>query len=330
VTSVLTTQRDDQHYIPKFYLKGFAGAKQKLYVYEKGKNYRESKPKDEANHPDYYTHSESGTRDTTAEDSLQVVESRVAPIIRKLASPQFQLTPKATGELYFFIAVMFARTPAWRDNLDRMAGEIAKQQHLKIARNKEKFLETCSSYEAATGKSLGDWESLRQAALSGKYEIRQVSVGFNLGAMFGSALTVLEELVYFGCQRWYAPQGSFFFTSDFPVTTLQPDGNGQAAVGVGFALAAEVLFPVNKRLCLRLIRGKPMTVDEISRERVEAINRLIMATTSRHLYGPEGTRRNSRLFDQYGCKIRAGETAFLTSEQLREYQRQEGREFRML
>src|SRR5690242_7796122 len=84
------TKSDDQHYIPKFYLKGFADSQQRLYVYERGKTFRQSKPKAEAHRPDYYTHTEEGARDTTAEDNLKVVESRVAPILRKLASPEFQ------------------------------------------------------------------------------------------------------------------------------------------------------------------------------------------------------------------------------------------------
>ena len=63
-----------QHYIPRFYLKGFTDPKGKLWVYEKFQPMRESKPKFEAHRPDYYSHSESGDRDETAEDMLKVVE----------------------------------------------------------------------------------------------------------------------------------------------------------------------------------------------------------------------------------------------------------------
>ncbi len=44
-----------QHYVPKFYLKGFTDKAGALWVYERHKSLRESKPKHEANRPDYYT-----------------------------------------------------------------------------------------------------------------------------------------------------------------------------------------------------------------------------------------------------------------------------------
>jgi hypothetical protein len=52
-----------QHYIPNFYLDGFTDTSRVLWVYEKFKPLRASKPKNEAHKPDYYTHVEQGERD---------------------------------------------------------------------------------------------------------------------------------------------------------------------------------------------------------------------------------------------------------------------------
>jgi Protein of unknown function (DUF4238) len=60
-----------QHYIPKFYLKGFTDEQGKLWVCEKFKPIRDSKPKLEAHRPDYYTHAEQGERDETAEEYIE-------------------------------------------------------------------------------------------------------------------------------------------------------------------------------------------------------------------------------------------------------------------
>ena len=92
-----------QHYIPKFYLKGFTDRQGKLWVCERFKPIRASKPKTEAHRPEYYTHAERGERDETAEDILEGVESKAAPIIRKLANPQYQLTPENAGYVMMFI-----------------------------------------------------------------------------------------------------------------------------------------------------------------------------------------------------------------------------------
>src|SRR5580692_8930814 len=80
-----------QHYIPKFYLKGFTDKQGRLWVCERFKGIRASKPKKEAHRPDYYTVSEEGQRNETAEDILKDVESRAAPIICKLANWPFRL-----------------------------------------------------------------------------------------------------------------------------------------------------------------------------------------------------------------------------------------------
>jgi hypothetical protein len=80
-------QPNAQHYVPKFYLKGFTDKDAVLWVYERFKPKRASKPKHEANRPDYYTHSEHGFRDESAEDELRKMESLAGPVISKLANP---------------------------------------------------------------------------------------------------------------------------------------------------------------------------------------------------------------------------------------------------
>lgn len=308
-----TPEVKDQHYIPKFYLKGFTDKQRNLWVCEKFKPIRASKPKHEAHRPDYYTHAEEGQRDETAENILKEVESRVAPIVRKLANPQDVPTPENASHLIMFVAFMFARVPSWREHLDKMAAEIATDTQLRIARDKEKFHKSCEDFERSTGKSLGmDYEKMRQYILNGEFEIVQASVAFNLGAMFNSAFTILGELGNYGYQRLYAPEGVFFLTSDSPVYTIQPDGKGQATIGMGFGWpGVEVYFPLNKRTCLRMKKGIQLGGRLVDKRRVEQINDLTMATAARYLYSSEGYKRIARLFDERGCKVRPGKESFL-------------------
>jgi hypothetical protein len=49
----------------------------------------------------------------------------------------------------------------------------------------------------------------------------------------------------------------------------------------------------------------------ISEGRLEMLNDLIMATATQFLYSNENYRRLSRLFDERGCKVRAGRDAFM-------------------
>jgi hypothetical protein len=307
------TETKDQHYIPNLYLKGFTDKEGILWVCEKFKPIRPSKPKCEANRPDYYTHSEKGGRDETAEDVLKGVESRAATILRKIGNPQYVLTPENVSQLIVFVAFMFARVPSWREALDKVAGKVALDNHLKLASDRERFHALCSDYERSTRKPLGiDYEKLRQHVLNGDFKLIQKSVAFNLDAMFHTAFSLLEELKHFGYQALYAPEGCFYVTSDAPVFTLHPDKSGKSILGVGFGWRdTEVYFPLNKRACLRMKRGIEPMGRIVEAGRVAEINKILMITAAQHLYSSQSHRRIARLFDQHGCKIRAGTNAFM-------------------
>ena len=208
---------------------------------------------------------------------------------------------------------MFARVPSWREYLNKMFESVFKQSQAKLANDKAKFEAMCEKFEQSTGKPLGvNREKLRTYILEGAYEIKQTSDAFNLGAMFTSGLRIMEELMQFGCEVLYAPQGKFFVTSDSPVYTVLPDKKGQATVGVGFGWqGVEVFFPLNKKACLRMKYGLTPGSAVLAERGFEKIQGLVMATAARYLYSSEGYRRIGRLFDERGCKILAGRDAFL-------------------
>jgi Protein of unknown function (DUF4238) len=302
-----------QHYVPKFYLKGFTGKNGILWVYERFKPKRPSKPKQEAHRTDFYTHFERGFRDESAEAALREIESRASTIICKLANPQYELSKEGFAHLIIFISFMFVRVPSWRDYLNKAFAAATMQSQIERAKDKTKFYQTCAEMQQSTGKLLGmEPEDLRQFILTGEYEIEQTSEAFSLGEMFTSGLAVMDELRYFGYEVLYAPTDKFFVTSDCPVYTLQPDGKGQATIGMGFGWPdVEVFFPLNKRACLRLKRRLLPTSVFIRERRLQMVNDLIMATATQFLYSNENSKRLSRLFDERGCKIRAGRDAFL-------------------
>lgn len=312
-----SSEQKAQHYIPKLYLKGFTDHQKRLWVCEKFKPIRSSRPKDEAHRPDYYTHQERGQRDETAENVLKQVESRAAPIICKLANPQYALTPENAGHVILFVAFMFVRVPTWREHLDNIAAGLAMSRLMRVANDREKFHKICVEMEREKGESLGvDSEELRQNVLNNRFDIKQGSRAFNLDSMFMSGGDVAKQLATMGYQALYARQGKFFVTSDSPVYTIQPDGRGQSTVGMGFGHDhVEVYFPLNKKTCLKLKRGMVSKGRVIEDGHVDNINRMTMVTAAHYLYSSEGYRRIARLFDERGCKVRVGENAFMSTPQ---------------
>jgi hypothetical protein len=116
-----------QHHIPRVYLKRFTDSVGTLWVLEKGRKPRASRPQDEAHRQDFCTFHEMGTRDETAERILSTLESRVSPVLRKIANPQFQMSLEQVGSLYLFVALVFVRVPAWREFVDKYAADTMKR-----------------------------------------------------------------------------------------------------------------------------------------------------------------------------------------------------------
>jgi hypothetical protein len=127
MSSGRTVEATEQHYIPKFYLKGFTDKEGTLWVFEKFKSLRNSKPKKEASRPDYYTHDEDGKRDETAENVLKHIESDVAPVIRKIGNPQYELSTTNAANLLAFVAFMFARAFFFRSSFGHRVALAARR-----------------------------------------------------------------------------------------------------------------------------------------------------------------------------------------------------------
>ena len=117
---------------------------------------------------------------------------------------------------------------------------------------------------------------------------------------------------------YYAPHSMYFMTGDNPIITIEPNTDGQAFVGTGFGRPrTQVVFPLNKRACFILNRHGTGKRIEASPHRTRQVNEMIMGVSQKFLYGPEGTRRIARIYNQQGCKIRYGENAFMAAPPLR-------------
>lgn len=299
------------HYVPKFYLKGFTDNRD-LYVYERFKAPRKSSPKREAFEPNYYTHVANGRPNDAAESTLEIIESQAADVVRRLGNPLFRPTSDDMGSLILFVACMFARVPSWREYLSTVT-EVLKQRQIKIAGDKEQFAKFFVEFEKRHGWSATvEPEKLRQHMLKNGIKIDRTA--HNLGAMFGSASSLVNELQHFGYQILYAPNGKYFMTSDAPVYTLLPTDGKSANMGVGFGTpGVEVLFPLNKRTWLLMQKGLRPGGRTLYPEHVDEINYMTMEMANRFLFSNENFRRIGRIFDIRGCKVKPGVNAFMSS-----------------
>jgi hypothetical protein len=80
---------------------------------------------------------------------------------------------------------------------------------------------------------------------------------------------------------------------------------------VGTRPGVELYFPLNKKSCLRMKKGIEPKGRMAEGGRLDEINGMIMTTAVRYLYSHQGHRRIGRIFDERGCKVKAGVNAFM-------------------
>jgi len=109
------------HYVPQFYLKGFAdptrsaqSGKVLLWVYEKGKIPRLSTPRQEAHENNFYTFEDDSGQRFSIEPYFARLESEVAPVLRKADDLDYFFSDEEKSLMAYFIALLFLRGPTGR------------------------------------------------------------------------------------------------------------------------------------------------------------------------------------------------------------------------
>jgi hypothetical protein len=284
-----------------------------LWVYKRGVAPSASTPKKAANRPDFYKLKHPNEQPMAAEQAIAEAECRIAPTVRKIGNPSFVPTPEHQDDLLIFVALTFVRVPAYLNFIEAQRNKWTKELAIRTAKDKAGFGETWASFRK-NYQTDEDEETTRQFILRGEYVISQKNRDEVIGQMFRSMQTVANTLFRdFGCEVWEAPVGHHFLTSDNPVLTLRAqDGGGSATFGVGFGRPhTEVVMPLNKRCCLHLARNVSWRRLKIGVDQCEHVNRAVMGAATELAFGPIGTRRQGRLFDQFGCKMKYGENAFV-------------------
>jgi hypothetical protein len=113
-----------QHFIPALHLRYFAGNQPKGQVWTIDKDetpLHSAVPEQTATQTHFYSAERGdGSFDTTIESYLSEVESKAAPVYKKLVSCSIPDYSQERADFAAFIALLYVRTPAMR----RDAGEV--------------------------------------------------------------------------------------------------------------------------------------------------------------------------------------------------------------
>jgi hypothetical protein len=282
-----------QHYIPKFYLKGFTDPSARRYhnaplwywpLAENAPRWRQERPKNIARRPDYFTFKTGPEQGRLGlELFLQDVENEAAAVIRSIATLKFPDSSDAKAHLAVFVATMMGRVPSHVEKMGKFyVATILNAMRSRYRRFRdhpeeiEPFVEQMrkDGFDAKGLKTADDFNPDRFKATIDSAWVAASLIGgaLNLSTMIGEMSWIL----------FVTEESRPFITSDSPVCLFDPSG----ARPVGLTnIEVQISLPLTRAICLLAHRSG--TKDEIRFEPM--VDRDVCAVNLR-------TRRNAEIF----------------------------------
>ena len=284
------TDAKRHHYLPEFYLEGFAN-RGKLWAHdrEQGK-YREQTPHNTAVLSHYYSYQdEEGVRSTDLEAVLALVESEAKPVIEKLAT-RTPISAAERGALSLFLSLLRMRVPDFEKEVGELIDTVYKEVNRIIFATKESTEAVLNSIAEETGEELHVVpEDLMKLAADKNYEVTMPRAG-SLGLTFSLAEDLAKVLYDLDWVVTIAPPGTHYLTTDNPFTIVPPPPHLRIPHrGVGIVTpGAEKYVPLSSTTLLGMLGpGRGLGFIQLPPPYVEIANNNNASNCDRFVIGPD-------------------------------------------
>jgi len=118
----MSTRAKKQHYVPQLLLRGFAQpGRDQIWVFDKSRGTSYSSAIRDTASENYFNEVSIGNYSISFENRLEFVESKAAPVIRKIIETEdiSNMAPEDQASLLVFIATQMVRTNAGRSAMDQ-------------------------------------------------------------------------------------------------------------------------------------------------------------------------------------------------------------------
>jgi hypothetical protein len=240
------------HYVPRFYLSGFAQPDKpgQIWSYDKiGSKPVSVSVFDAATRNYYYAFTkEDGSRDTDSlEELLGIIEGKASSVIDKISNKE-TLTDNEKGDFAFFIAIQLTRVPTFRKWLSDSKASIRKRTMQISASYSETFYAIISKITEKERITINP-EEFRNFCLKGDYDL-EFSLEDSLKDFLQIAMYLVEIILNMGWGYIHTPSNAYFLTSDNPISCVDPYKNSNSPIGYGLAdISIELTFPLSKGIC---------------------------------------------------------------------------------
>ena len=275
-----------QHYLPKFYLRGFMQEfpkkKGKLFEFDLQEMRQRGpcRPKDVTWSTDFYNADDPLNEHPDEVEHFydKEIESKAAPVLFSIFESKVLPHGEDRAYLLLFIASLAARIPAIRDGIEAVVNHEFRDPALALTRSPERFQEFVSSTPILVPPEL--LESVRSHMEQRLREGRmanEVALRHSLRAMFDLWNFLSSRALRLGICEDSAPN---LVCSDWPLRLPNPD-TADSGHDDSQMLDSVLLFRLNKRMVLLIGRNGPECEDVFSWEEALAVNRLAVLSAYR-------------------------------------------------
>jgi len=278
-----------QHFVPQFYLRGFVGEKDRLFVVDRPsrKTFRTA-PKNVAAERDFNRVDVQGMDPNAVEKALADFEGKVAPAFERVKAAKSLANKDDRDAVMNLICALAIRNPRQRAAINDFIGEL-EQRVVEVG------LETKERWESqvAQMKAAGIWddssnvsyESMKKFIEERRYKI-EVAKEYNVLVEIEQHDRLLQHLGNWKWQVLEANKGSGgFVTSDVPVCITWSDGQDHGVFSPGFGVpGTEVIVPISTKLALRGTFEGEENVVEADIFTVGSVNSIVISNAEKQVH----------------------------------------------
>jgi hypothetical protein len=306
------------HIIPRFYLEQFSVPSERkdgpgrVWVYERGSEPDQRGTTVQGRENGYFEYVRpDGTREETLENKLADMEGECNEALACAKSELFDWSLIAKSRLAFYAAMLFCRATQRRNFNQTNWANIWKE--FSQAVNDDDFLNEMAEHYNRQFNTAVNVASLRARLLELVDSMKSAAESKNafLRDFLSHADIIKELLLQKPWRPWKAQPQAEFITSDNPVISFVPVGNGELSPGYGFRYPGVVVaFPLAPSTCLAMGDLRP-ELYRLDISGIAKINEIIVRSCDKYVYSKTYSDRIKEMVNEFGGTATYGVTTHL-------------------
>jgi hypothetical protein len=278
-----------QHFVPRFYLEGFADKDNFVWTYDKQTGQgRPATPENTAVETNFYSfEAPSGEYDDTIENALADIEGKAKWCLPKLLRGE-RLSGEQRMDFSVFVATLYLRSPAMVNAMALMTGELAQVASEIAHSSDEPFERIFDAIDAELGNTSTPQDRERMKAIFSKKSNFVMNVDKRIGLRTLASAEQIAQLFYNMSWLIIEPRDTLLITSDNPVVRVCPPEDSRSPYGDGGFLNKRVFvtLPLLPRRMLEMCwnGGDREGILSVPKDRGKPYNRQRAGFSERYLY----------------------------------------------